>query len=639
MKRNMMIVCCVCISIHIVLAQDGVIDSSFNGTGKLSTAIGDSHDYGASVLIQPDGKIVVSGQSYGFSRSQFCAVRYLTNGSLDTTFDKDGKVTTQLDDHFGTAVTSLIQPDGKIVLGGAAHTVDGVHSYFALVRYHSNGSIDSSFGSAGIVLSSIRSETAYDECRSIALQSDGKIVAVGYSDTTISESKKYHIAVARYNTDGTLDHTFSGDGRLISVIGGTQDYAMSTAVQSDGRIIVAGYVSLTNSDFALLRYLTNGSLDTTFGTGGIVTTAFGSGEDRGKGVVIQPDGKIVVAGYAAMSTGDFALARYDTSGTLDPSFNIDGKVTCDFTAKYDGGEGIVLQPDGKIIVVGTTIKSNVYFSTDVALVRFTTSGYLDATFGSGGKVTTAFGGLSVSAQGISAAVQSDGGIVAVGYTGGNADFAVARYRLAVPLPVELTSFTAILTMKSVELNWNTATETNNHGFEIERSVLNHRSIGSLNQSADEQMDQWIQIGFVEGNGTTNAPKSYSFTDRSANGKISYRLKQIDRDGKFEYSQTVEVTASTAPKEFALEQNYPNPFNPTTTMQYSISVGADANPFRYVTLTVYDALGREAATLVNEVKEAGTYSQQFDGARLSSGMYFARLTSNGRTQIRKLLLMK
>jgi hypothetical protein len=144
---------------------------------------------------------------------------------------------------------------------------------------------------------------------------------------------------------------------------------------------------------------------------------------------------------------------------------------------------------------------------------------------------------------------------------------------------------------------------------------------------------WSKIGFVEGNGTTNAPKSYSFTDKSANGKTSYRLKQIDRDGKFEYSQTVEMMVVNTPKSFALEQNYPNPFNPTTAIGYQLS----ANSF--TTLKVYDAIGREVATLVNEVKDAGYYSAQFDGAKLSSGIYFAKLTSSGKTQIRKLVLMK
>ena len=131
---------------------------------------------------------------------------------------------------------------------------------------------------------------------------------------------------------------------------------------------------------------------------------------------------------------------------------------------------------------------------------------------------------------------------------------------------------------------------------------------------------------MEGNGKTNAPKSYSFTDKSAAGKTSYRLKQIDRDGKFEYSQMVKVTAARESNEFGIQQNYTNPFNPTT-----------ANGF--TSLKIYDAIGREVATLVNEVKNAGTYSVLFNGGQLSSGTYFATLTSNGRSQMRKLLLLK
>jgi hypothetical protein len=192
-----------------------------------------------------------------------------------------------------------------------------------------------------------------------------------------------------------------------------------------------------------------------------------------------------------------------------------------------------------------------------------------------------------------------------------------------PLPVELTSYTAEIAEKSVELKWKTATETNNYGFEIQRSDVSPQQSGNI----------WSKIGFVEGNGTTNAPKSYSFIDKSANGKTSYRLKQIDRDGKFEYSQTVEVTAASTPKEFALEQNYPNPFNPTTAISYQLSA------FSFTTLKIYDAIGREVATLVNEVKEAGSYSAQFDGTKLSSGLYFYKLTTNQFSSIRKMLLLK
>ena len=188
----------------------------------------------------------------------------------------------------------------------------------------------------------------------------------------------------------------------------------------------------------------------------------------------------------------------------------------------------------------------------------------------------------------------------------------------VVLPVELTSFNATVNSNKVVLHWQTETEVNNFGFEVEKQ---------------SSIANWQKIGFVEGNGTTNASQSYSFIDKSASGKTSYRLKQIDRDGRFEYSQTVEVTAATAPKEFGLEQNFPNPFNPTTMMSFQIPVS------NHVSLKVYDAIGREAAILVNETKEAGTYSAMFDGASLSSGIYFAKLTSSGKTQIQKLFLMK
>jgi hypothetical protein len=194
------------------------------------------------------------------------------------------------------------------------------------------------------------------------------------------------------------------------------------------------------------------------------------------------------------------------------------------------------------------------------------------------------------------------------------------------LPVELTAFTAGSNGTTVSLQWRTATEVNNHGFEIEK--LSNSKIIKFQNSA------WEKIGFVEGNGTTNAPKSYSFVDASANGTALYRLKQIDRDGSFSYSPTVEVTISGAPTAFALEQNYPNPFNPSTTISFTLqNTGV-------TTLKVYNVVGQEVATLVNEVLETGVLHQkQFNAGSLSSGVYFARLTSGSQAQIKKLQLMK
>jgi hypothetical protein len=203
-----------------------------------------------------------------------------------------------------------------------------------------------------------------------------------------------------------------------------------------------------------------------------------------------------------------------------------------------------------------------------------------------------------------------------------------------PLPVELTSFTAVTKGRGVELAWRTATEVNNYGFEIERMGLNHRSIGSL--------DQWSKIGFVEGHGTTNAPKSYSFIDGSASGTVAYRLKQIDRDGSFEYSNQVEVTIA-APKEFVLMQNHPNPFNPATSIYYTLPLSG------FVTLKVYGMLGKEVATLVNGMQDAGVHIVKFsagggsafggDASQLPSGIYFYTLRTNSFSATRKMILVK
>jgi hypothetical protein len=219
----------------------------------------------------------------------------------------------------------------------------------------------------------------------------------------------------------------------------------------------------------------------------------------------------------------------------------------------------------------------------------------------------------------------DGDVDAVSANYGASTVSVLLNMTFQQLPVELVTFTASARKNIVELQWNTATEVNNYGFEIEKK-----------RKKDEVgMMKWEKIGFVEGNGTTNAPKEYSFTDKILTaGKYSYRLKQIDRDGQFVYSQAVEVTVGNLPKVFALEQNYPNPFNPGTTIGFTLQESG------MTTLKIYDAIGREVAVLVNEVLEAGIHHRkQFDATSLSSGIYFTKLNSAGETRITKMLLIK
>ena len=184
-----------------------------------------------------------------------------------------------------------------------------------------------------------------------------------------------------------------------------------------------------------------------------------------------------------------------------------------------------------------------------------------------------------------------------------------------PLPVELTSFDAKVSGNKVLLNWETATEVNNYGFEVERASL-----------SASPLRVWGKIGFVNGNGNSNSSKSYYFIDANiTEGKYSYRLKQIDNDGQFEYSKVVEVDLGV-PSEFELSQNYPNPFNPTTTIKFTIPESS-LNPSQegtLVKLTVFNILGQQVAVLVNDVLESGVHTINFDASELNSGIYIYRI---------------
>ncbi len=204
-----------------------------------------------------------------------------------------------------------------------------------------------------------------------------------------------------------------------------------------------------------------------------------------------------------------------------------------------------------------------------------------------------------------------------------------------PLPVEMTTFNGYFKNKNIFLTWQTATEVNNFGFNVERAST---TLGT-NLSFPGGERKWKTIGFVEGAGNSNSPKVYSFNDKlMANGKYVYRLKQIDNDGQFSYSKEIEVEVKILPVEFALYQNYPNPFNPITSIKYSIPSG-DKNEMLNVSLKILNVIGNEVAVLLNEKKEAGNYEVKFDASQLSSGVYFYKLEAGNFSTTKKLILMK
>jgi uncharacterized delta-60 repeat protein len=395
---------------------DGTLDTSFSGDGKLTTDFGGIDDGAAGVALQSDGKVVVVGRTgFGgpFDNSfEFAVARYNPNGTLDTSFSGDGKQRASFGDS-DVAKGVAVQGDGKIVaVGNNCNGNPDTTCDFALARFNSDGSLDTSFSGDGKQTADLGHIDIADAAR---LQADGKIVAVG-SVSEIQSAPDF--ALARFDSNGSLDTTFSGDGKQTTEVGSSNDRAHGVAIQADGKIVAAGE-SLGGSDFdfALARYNPNGTLDTSFSGDGKQTTDSG-GSEAAHGVKVQADGKLVTVGDA---DGDFALARYNPNGSLDTTFSGDGKQTTDF-AGGRGGRAVTLQADNKIVAVGVAGGNGSSF----ALARYNSNGSLDTAFSGDGKQTTSFGGYLDGA--VAVAIQANGRIVAVGHAGASGpDFAITRY--------------------------------------------------------------------------------------------------------------------------------------------------------------------------------------------------------------------
>jgi uncharacterized delta-60 repeat protein len=387
------------------------LDPSFDNDGMVVTN-NDQFDEINDLVIQPDGKIVVAGETAPFdplqSHSQIIVARYNADGSLDPTFGNNGIVTTAVGDQ-AIANAATLQPDGKIVVVGSGGNMN--QTSFVVVRYNPNGSLDGAFGNGGIVTTSV---TTFARLHDVAIQPDGKIVAAG--DAFIPDFAFFTnvFTVARYNPDGSLDTTFDGDGVSQAVVGVSPQTAVAwgLALQNDQKIVLAGTCISSFSEFCLARYNSDGSADSTFDGDGLVVTGFES--DFGASaddVVVQPDGKIL-AGGARFGDGliDGVLARYNGDGSLDSTFEGDGKViTSGFQFSV---HALALQADGRIVAVGQSIDTFSLLRLTVA--RYTASGAPDNTFAGGNLATPAF--AFVHSRGNAVAVQTDGRIVAGGLT-------------------------------------------------------------------------------------------------------------------------------------------------------------------------------------------------------------------------------
>jgi len=392
--------------------QIGDLDTSFNTTGKVITDFSAGSEGATGVAIQADGKIVAVGYNAQGTVYTYAIARYNVNGALDTTFGVTGKIITDFAPGYDFAATVAIQPDGKIVAAGNKATGNTYDN--SLVRYNTNGSLDTSFGNGGKVSNSVGFTDA--GIVSIKIQPDGKIVAAGIaSDMNFGRD----FGVTRYNSDGSLDLTFGTGGKVLIDFALSSDFPYALALQADGKIVVGGMTGLNSvNDFGMVRLDTLGAVDISFGTNGIVVTDFGKPDEWATGMVIQPDGKIVMCGNSG-SPYKFAMARYNDDGALDTTFNSTGTVLTAITT-HDDANAIALQTDGKIVLSGVSWNGT---NRDFSIVRYNTDGSLDSTFSGNGSTVTDFGNNTEKATGV--AIQTDGKIVAVGNTGN--DFAMARY--------------------------------------------------------------------------------------------------------------------------------------------------------------------------------------------------------------------
>jgi len=449
------------------ITPQGKLDFSFDVDGRVTTDFGtEKHGSATGVVIQPDGCIVVAGDD----GEALLAARYLPNGKLDPSFDGDGKFIVS-----GAAyhITDLaLQPDGKFVILGDYKATD--HD-FKVFRVNPNGGLDPGLGGFGAVgIDFLDADVASD----VALLGDGRIVAHGIANSSPGTAT----ALVRLWPDGTLD---AGGWQTADVEDAffdpeSEELAFGMAVQSDGKVVVTGYIARSSdhlgNNFGLARFLRNGQPDMAFGTGGGLNFGFGA-RDIAQAVAIQPDGKIVAAGYTITPAGgDFMVARFLTNGAVDNSFGFGGFSVLDFMGGDDYGMDVAVAPDGKIVVGGTTFNGArlVYgvarfnpngtadtsfdqdgkqlfefvaglthqveamlvqpdgriilggrVGSDFGLVRFNESGTVDGSFGSGGSTRTDMGGTDALCD---LAFTGTGGFVAAGSRQlGNSDFALACY--------------------------------------------------------------------------------------------------------------------------------------------------------------------------------------------------------------------
>jgi uncharacterized delta-60 repeat protein len=391
---------------HSSFAQDGFLDSTFNSVGIATKLVGD-FTTGDAVLIQPDGKILVGVSSIIAPNADISILRYNANGSLDLTFNNTGISTFNINTTGEYCTSIALQSDGKILACG--YSSDALYNSSSIVmRFNANGTIDNSFGIGGLVTTKFHPKTNF--AQDILVQKDGRIVVAGNTKDT---SLHNVMLVNRYLSNGTLDNSFDNDGTLIIDFGGFGSSSSSVTQQTDEKIVIAGTcnVAAGNTKMTLTRLNENGSFDVNFNLNGtLISSLNGSASTC---LEMQSDGKIVMGGFRDSTTlaREFAVLRYRNNGIIDSSFDDDGIVTTKVGNYQNTGFALAIQSSGKIIIGGFS-KIAQQAEENFTLVRYKSNGVLDSTFHNDGIVITSQTNAGCFLKGL--AIQSDSKIVAVG---------------------------------------------------------------------------------------------------------------------------------------------------------------------------------------------------------------------------------
>lgn len=403
--KNIYLGLALCISSLTLTAQNTAFDTSFGNEGIVLHTISAPTNYTESVAVQSDGKILIAGSAGEESDLKMAISRFNEDGSLDFDFGDNGNLLFNVGTGKSFIMDVKVQPDGKIVLAGYTWEINS--GDFIVIRLNEDGSFDDTFGENGII---IVEDGSNEVAATMELLDDGRILIAGYSDD--------NFAMAMVNPDGSMDESFGNYGWVVTPFGTLWSYGRGIGIQEDGKIVLGGMVMNPGNyyEMGVVRYETDGSIDMSFGENGRLVFGIGTSNDFLERVRIQEDGKILLGGHTYSGTNplkyDMAAVRLNTDGSFDDSFGENGISTAKVVSQENYVSDMLIQDDGKIILAGNTRESNLYY--DAAMVRFNTDGTLDSSFGEEGKILFDIDG-NVD-EGTALALQEDGKIILGGLT-------------------------------------------------------------------------------------------------------------------------------------------------------------------------------------------------------------------------------